>query len=37
MALNTDFILRTGPYDQTGALPTSDEDGPSSLLSLNPY
>lgn len=27
MALNTDFILRTGPYDQNGKVPSSDEEG----------
>lgn len=27
MALNTDFLLRTGPYDQTGKVPASDEEG----------
>ena len=34
LALNTDFILCTGPYDHTGKKPASDEDGQSpSLLS----
>jgi ribosome assembly protein 4 len=32
MALNTDFILRTGPYDQTGTLPTSDAHAQSLAL-----
>ena len=27
MSLNTDFVLRTGPFDHTGKRPTSDEDG----------
>jgi ribosome assembly protein 4 len=27
LSLNTDFVLRTGPFDHTGKRPTSDEDG----------
>ncbi len=27
LSLNTDFVLRTGPFDHTGERPTSDEDG----------
>lgn len=33
LALNTDFVLRTGPFDQHGKIPVSDEQGsyPNSL------
>lgn len=35
MALNTDFILRTGPYDQKGKTPIDDAEGePSPALHL---
>ena len=27
LALNTDFVLRTGPFDHTGTKPSSDEEG----------
>jgi hypothetical protein len=27
LTLNTDFVLRTGPFDHTGKKPTSDEEG----------
>ena len=27
LTLNTDFILRTGPFDHTGKKPASDEEG----------
>jgi ribosome assembly protein 4 len=27
MALSTDFVLRTGPYDHTGKTPKDDEEG----------
>lgn len=27
LALNTDFVLRTGPFDHTGKKPASDEEG----------
>lgn len=27
LTLNTDFVLRTGPYDHTGKKPTSDKEG----------
>jgi len=27
MALSTDFVLRTGPYDHTGKKPKDDEEG----------
>jgi len=27
LTLNTDFVLRTGPYDHTGTRPSSDEQG----------
>jgi hypothetical protein len=27
MALSTDFVLRTGPYDHTGKVPKDDEEG----------
>lgn len=27
LSLNTDFVLRTGPFDHTGKLPSSDEEG----------
>ncbi|KAF9508706.1 hypothetical protein BS47DRAFT_1302447 [Hydnum rufescens UP504] len=30
LALNTDFILHTSPYDHMGKVPTSDEEGKSS-------
>lgn len=34
MALNTDFVLRTGPFDQHGKFPATDEEGtPLPLLS----
>jgi ribosome assembly protein 4 len=29
LALNTDFVLRTGPFDHTGKRPSSDEEGMS--------
>jgi len=32
LSLNTDFILRTGPFDHTGQRPTSDEDGSYSCM-----
>jgi hypothetical protein len=27
LALNTDFVLRTGPYDHTSRKPSSDTEG----------
>jgi ribosome assembly protein 4 len=27
MALSTDFVLRTGPFDHTGKKPKDDEEG----------
>ena len=27
LSLNTDFVLRTGPFDHTGKRPSSDEEG----------
>lgn len=27
LTLNTDFVLRTGPFDHTGKRPKSDEEG----------
>jgi ribosome assembly protein 4 len=30
MALSTDFVLRTGPFDHTGKKPKDDEEGTSS-------
>ena len=36
MALNTDFILRTGPFDQTGKVPANDEEGSSASLTPSP-
>ena len=27
LALNTDFVLRTGPFDHTATRPASDEEG----------
>ena len=27
LTLNTDFVLRTGPFDHTGKKPVSDEEG----------
>lgn len=27
MALGTDFVLRTGPYDHTGKVPKDDTEG----------
>ncbi|KAH9004589.1 WD-repeat protein [Lactarius hatsudake] len=32
LSLNTDFVLRTGPFDHTGKRPTSDEDAQSRAL-----
>lgn len=32
MALSTDFVLRTGPFDHTGKIPTSDEEGGDNLI-----
>ncbi|KAG2355145.1 WD40-repeat-containing domain protein [Suillus spraguei] len=32
LALNTDFVLRTGPFDHTGKRPSSDEEGKSSII-----
>lgn len=32
LALNTDFVLRTGPFDHTGKRPLSDEEGKLSAL-----
>jgi ribosome assembly protein 4 len=32
LALSTDFVLRTGPFDHTGKRPTSDEEGMSRSL-----
>ena len=34
LALNTDFVLRTGPYDHTSKKPASDEDGQSPSLHI---
>ena len=37
LALNTDFILRTGPYDQLAKRPVDDADGkPLTALSVSP-
>ncbi|KAK7044651.1 WD40 repeat-like protein [Favolaschia claudopus] len=35
LALNTDFVLRTGPFDHTGKKPTSDEE--AQKLALERY
>ena len=35
LALNTDFILRTGPYDEKGKQPASDEE--AKALALKRY
>ncbi|KAF8491372.1 WD40-repeat-containing domain protein [Russula emetica] len=32
LSLNTDFVLRTGPFDHTGKLPSSDEEAQSRAL-----
>jgi ribosome assembly protein 4 len=32
MALSTDFVLRTGPYDHTGQKPKDDEEGELAVL-----
>jgi ribosome assembly protein 4 len=32
LALNTDFVLRTGPYDHTSKKPASDAEGIYKLL-----
>lgn len=32
MALNTDFVLRTGAFDHTGKVPKNDEEGESRPL-----
>ncbi|KAI0027427.1 WD-repeat protein [Vararia minispora EC-137] len=32
LALNTDFVLRTGPFDQTGKRPASDADAQAAAL-----
>ena len=32
LSLNTDFVLRTGPYDHTGKKPSSDEDAQAQAL-----
>lgn len=32
MALSTDFVLRTGPFDHTGKTPTNDEEGRHNLI-----
>lgn len=39
LALNTDFVLRTGPYDHLGKHPASDEEGIniSTLILASPY
>ena len=37
LTLNTDFVLRTGPFDHTGKRPTSDEEGSFSRLSLSRF
>jgi hypothetical protein len=34
LTLNTDFVLRTGPYDYTGKKPSSDEEGMLHCLTL---
>lgn len=31
LSLNSDFVLRTGPFDHTGKLPSSDEEGTSVI------
>lgn len=31
LSLNADFVLRTGPFDHTGKLPSSDEEGASVI------
>jgi len=34
MALSTDFILRTGPFDHIGKIPKGDDECPLSVLGL---
>lgn len=34
LALNTDFVLRTGPFDHTGKKPASDQEGQSYSRNL---
>ena len=34
LSLNTDFVLRTGPFDHTGKIPSSDEEGKLSYVWL---
>lgn len=34
LTLNTDFVLRTGPFDHTGKKPGSDEEGIKQLQTL---
>ena len=36
LALNTDFVLRTGPFDRTGKKPVNDEEGTHIFLRF-PY
>ena len=35
LALNTDFVLRTGPFDHTNKRPSSDEEGTHRLFPCN--
>lgn len=32
MALSTDFVLRTGPFDHIGKVPKDDYEGPPACL-----
>ena len=32
LTLNTDFVLRTGPFDHTGKKPANEEEGKLSLI-----
>jgi len=35
LALNTDFVIRTGPYDHIGKKPPSDEQGTTDRFRLD--
>ena len=32
LSLTTDFVVRTGPFDHTGKIPSSDEEGMLSYI-----
>lgn len=32
LALNSDFVLRTGPFDHTSKQPSSDEEGKWTIM-----